>query len=49
MQVTTTWAMRWNDIMRDVLYPDAELRSLMLIPESVNIVQWKDKYFVDEA
>jgi len=44
-----TWSMRWDDVLRDVLYRDEELAHLMLIPKNTNIVTWIDKYFVDAA
>lgn len=49
MIVTKSWADRWNDIQRDVLFPDAELAELMMIPADTNIVTWINKYFVSEA
>lgn len=47
MKVTKTWAMRWDDILRDVLFPNEELAELMMIPAGTNIVTWINKYFVD--
>ena len=41
--------MRWDDILRDVLFPDKELAELMMIPEGTNIITWIDRYFVDYA
>ncbi len=49
MIVTKSWADRWNDIQRDVLFPDEELKQLMMIPDGTNIVTWIRKYFVSEA
>ena len=49
MIVTKSWADRWNDIQRDVLFPDEELKQLMMIPNNTNIVTWMKKYFVSEA
>ena len=48
MYFVKTWSMRWDDILRDVLFPDEELKSLMMIPEGTDIVTWVEKYFVDE-
>lgn len=39
--------MRWDDVLRDVLFPDEELKELMLIPAGTDIVTWTEKYFVD--
>lgn len=47
MRITTSWAMRWDDVIRDVIFPDEELASLMMIPENTDIITWVNKYFVD--
>ena len=31
---TQTWADNWNEVIRSVLFPDARLKELMLIPDS---------------
>lgn len=49
MKVIKTWTMRWDDILRDVLFPDEELATLMMIPENTDIITWINKYFVDYA
>ena len=36
----------WNDIIRDVIFPDESLNSLMLVPEGTNIIEYIDKYFI---
>lgn len=41
--------MRWDNIQRDVLFPDEELKEQMMIPANTNIVTWVKKYFVAEA
>lgn len=41
-----TWITEWNDIVRDVIFPDTELRSLMELPENVRIVDFIHKYFI---
>ena len=40
------WIDDWNDILRDVIFADDELKRLMLIPENTNIITFIDKYFV---
>lgn len=49
MRIVKSWSMRWDDILRDVLFPDEELAELMMIPEDTDIVTWIEKYFVDAA
>lgn len=46
-----TWHDRWNDVIRDVLFPDAELKALMLIPDKhINDLRlYVDKYFIEDA
>lgn len=40
------WIDDWNDILRDVIFPDEELKSLMMIPDGTNIITFIDKYFI---
>lgn len=42
----TTWMNDWNTIIRDVIYPDDELKSLMRVPQETGIIDFIDKYFV---
>lgn len=49
MKIIKSWQMRWDDIIRDVLFPNEELATLMMIPENTGIVRWTNKYFVDAA
>lgn len=49
MLIKKTWAMRWDDVRRDIIFPDKELATLMMIPEHTNIVTWSNKYFVDST
>lgn len=42
----TTWVRDWNDVIRQVIWPDEELKSLMMIPEGTNIISFIDKYFI---
>lgn len=45
---TRTWHDNWNDVIRMVIFPDARLKELMLVPtkERHNIRAFLDKYFV---
>lgn len=49
MYFVKTWSMRWDDIIRDVLFPETELAELMMIPTDTDIITWTNKYFVDAA
>jgi len=40
------WIDAWNSIIRNVIFPDAELKKLMMIPENTNIIQFNDRYFI---
>jgi hypothetical protein len=46
-----TWADNWNDVVRDVLFPDAKFKDLMLIPPDKrgNIKAFIEKYFVEDV
>ena len=51
MMKDITWHDRWNDVIRDVLFPDEVLKELMLIPATnrKNIKTFIEKYFVEDA
>lgn len=40
------WITEWNDIIRDVFFADAELKSLMKIPDSTTIIEFVENYFI---
>ena len=42
----STWIKDWNDIIRYVIFPDDELKRLMLLPEGTNIIDFIDHFFV---
>ena len=44
-----TWDDNWNDVIRYVLFPDAKLKELMMVPPKTTIVQFIDKYFINSA
>lgn len=46
---TRTWQDNWNNVIRDVLFPDAKLKELMLVPDGTDIMRFQDKYFVRDA
>ena len=44
--MATSWTGEWADIIRYIIWPDPQMRSLMLIPQSANIIDFRDKYFI---
>lgn len=44
--MASSWLREWNDIIRYVIFPDEELRSLMELPEKTSIMTFIDKYFI---
>lgn len=53
MRVEKSWNDRWNDVIRDVIFPNVELLDLMCIPNDENtrsdIINFIDKYFVKDV
>lgn len=45
---TKTWKDNWNNVIRRVLFPDEELRKLMLLPDDISIIEFIDKYFIQD-
>lgn len=48
VEKTRTWKDNWNNILRDVLFQDDLLKELMLLPEDCTIIQFIDKYFIED-
>ena len=48
MPKNTTWTDNWNNVIRNVIFPDPILRELMLLPKNVTITQFIDKYFIED-
>lgn len=40
------WIDAWNTIIRKVIWPDYDLKTLMKIPPKTNIIQFIDRYFI---
>lgn len=40
------WQNAWNTIIRKVIWPDQELKTLMKIPSTTGILQFIDQYFI---
>lgn len=47
--VGRNWKDDWNNIQRNVLFKDDELKRLMLIPEGTKIMDFVQKYFTKAA
>ena len=45
---TQTWKDNWNDVVRYVIFRDDLLKRQMLLPENTSIIQFVDKYFVQD-
>ena len=44
-----TWQDNWNNVVRNVLFPDDKLKELMLVPTGTSIVAFQDKYFIRDG
>ena len=40
------WVNAWNTIIRKLIWPDEELKTLMKLPAKTNIIQFVDRYFI---
>ena len=43
------WINAWNTIIREVIWKDQELKTLMKLPKNTTIIQFIDKYFIQNA
>lgn len=48
VEKTRTWKDNWNNIIRDVLFADERQRDLMLLPNKCTIIDFIDKYFIED-
>lgn len=46
LQSTEVWDDEWNKIIREVIFADEELKTLMKLPEDIDIITFIDKYFI---
>jgi len=44
-----TWQDNWNNVVRNVIYPDDKLKELMLVPVGTDIVTFGKKYFIRDG
>ena len=49
VEKTRTWNDNWNNVIRNVLFPDEKLKKLMLVPEGTDIMVFQDKYFIRDG
>ena len=49
VEKTRTWQDNWNNVVRNVLFPDEKLKELMLVPKDTDIVKFIDKYFIRDG
>ena len=49
VEKTRTWQDNWNNVVRNVLYPDEKLKALMLVPEGTDIIEFQKKYFIRDG
>lgn len=47
--VLRAWIDDWNDILRNVIFKDETLKSLMKLPANTDILTFVDKYFIRAA
>lgn len=40
------WIDDWNNIIRDIIFPDPVLMELMKVPEDTGIIEFIDRYFI---
>ena len=44
-----TWQDNWNNVVRNVLFPDDKLKQLMLVPVGTDIITFQKKYFIRDG
>lgn len=44
-----SWDDNWNDVIRYVLFKDDKLKELMCIPKDCTIIDFVDKYFIEDG
>ena len=49
VEKTRTWQDNWNNVIRNVLFPDDKLKELMLVPQGTDILKFCDKYFIRDG
>ena len=49
VEKTRTWQDNWNNVIRNVLFPDEKLKELMLVPQGTDIMTFQKKYFIRDG
>lgn len=49
VEKTRTWQDNWNNVVRNVLFPDEKLKELMLVPNGTDILKFQEKYFIRDG
>lgn len=49
VEKTRTWQDNWNNVVRNVLFPDDKLKELMMVPTGTDIVTFQKKYFIRDG
>lgn len=49
VEKTRTWQDNWNNVVRNVLFPDDRLKELMLVPVGTDIITFQKKYFIRDG
>ena len=49
VEKTRTWQDNWNNVVRNVLFPDEKLKELMLVPQGTDIMTFQKKYFIRDS
>ena len=44
-----TWQDNWNNVVRNVIFPDEKLKQLMLVPKGTDIAGFTEKYFIRDG
>lgn len=40
------WIADWNDIIRNIIFKDDDLKELMMLPKNIKLITFIDRYFV---
>ena len=49
VEKTRTWQDNWNNVIRNVLFPDEKLKALMMIPTGTDILEFQKRYFIRDG
>ena len=49
VEKTRTWQDNWDNVIRNVLFPDDKLKELMLVPIGTDIMTFQKKYFIRDG